>query len=339
VTLCHVKQHDCLRATEILHVQKHLDETLHINTKILESTRDATPMTTHAHLTGMISTDSDFVDFILPLHERLALYDATSPPDHQPKNDATDPAKAVPQGFVDAMSVRETVFVREQGGLLENELDFDDRRSFTWTAYASVPGHTKSAPEGGHPMRKQSTSTKLAIGTIRLIPPPNTTNHAVDNNRNKDDTLRSGTTIKSSIHDGYEPFLTLGRLAILSEFRKIGVSKLLIDSALTMAHDYPHIISEPPSSSLAEGLRAHLGLNLHMNTDWSGLVLIHAQIELQKFWTQYGFEVDEGMGIWEEEGVDHVAMWKRINLKKASKLTAPYSYTEEPKRFGVSVLG
>jgi predicted GNAT family N-acyltransferase len=289
----------------------------------------------------MLSTNSDFVDFILPLRERLTLYDASSSPSHQPKNDATDPAKGIPQGFIDAMSVREAVFVQEQGVPLENELDFDDRRCFTWTAYASVPGHIKPMPEGGHPMRKQSTSTKLAIGTIRLIPPPNATNQAFAKHRNMDGTPYSSEskTIRSSFHDGHEPFITLGRLAILPEFRKVGVSKLLIDSALTMAHDYPHIISEPPSSAHAEELHAHLGLNLDTNTEWKGLVLIHAQIGLQKFWARYGFEVDESMGIWDEEGMDHVAMWKRMDLKKASKATAPYSYTEEPRRFRGSVSG
>lgn len=85
-------------------------------------------MTTQADLAAMISTNSDFVDFILPLRERLTLYDKTSPPSHQPKNDATDPAKSIPQGFIDAMMVREEVFVKEQGIALENELDFDDRR-------------------------------------------------------------------------------------------------------------------------------------------------------------------------------------------------------------------
>jgi hypothetical protein len=32
-------------------------------------------------------------------------------------------------------------------------------------------------------------------------------------------------------------------------------------------------------------------------------------------------------------------MWKRINLKKTNKATAPYSYVEEPKRFRESVSG
>jgi predicted GNAT family N-acyltransferase len=304
---------DYLLPTKPTLLQKHLNIGL-TDTDSASSARDSTPTTTQADLAAMISTNSDFVDFILPLQERLALYDRTSPPSNQMKNDATDPAKAVPQGFIDAMSVRESVFVHEQGVPLENELDFDDRRCFTWTAYASVPGHTQPAPDSSHwhPMRKPSTSTKLAIGTIRLIPPPNTINHTFDKHRNMDGSPYSHPIPKSSIHDGRECFITLGRLAILKEFRGVGV---------------------------AEELNAHLGITLDTNTEWNGLVLIHAQIGLQKFWKRYGFEVDEAMGIWDEEGMDHVAMWKRLDLKKASKATAPYSYTEEPKRFRGSVSG
>ncbi|KAL1587680.1 hypothetical protein WHR41_03702 [Cladosporium halotolerans] len=299
--------------------------------------RESQPVGAGSDLDAMISTNSDFVDFILPLKERLALYDRTSPPSNQPKNDATDPAKSVPQGFIDAMSVREEVFVKEQGVVLENELDFDDRRCFTWTAYASVPGHMQPVSTNAlHPNRRQSTSTKLPIGTIRLVPPPNAALHHFDKHRHLDGTPYEG-TVKPSFHNGKEPFIKLGRLAILKEFRGVGVSKLLVDSALTMAHDYPHVISDPPSAATKEELRDAVGDILDMGTEWTGLVLIHAQIGLQKFWSRWGFEVDEGMGIWDEEGIDHVGMWKRMDLKTKSKETAPYSYTEEPKRFRGSV--
>lgn len=212
-------------------------------------------------------------------------------------------------------------------------------KSSTWTAYASVPGHVQPIPSnGGHPNRRQSTSTKLPIGTIRLVPPPNNATHNLTNHRHMNGQPYSGPP-RSLIHNGKEAFITLGRLAILKEFRKVGVSKLLIDSALTMAHDYPYVISEPPSASAKEELRDTLGEILDMNTDWNGLVLVHAQIGLQKFWARWGFELDEGLGVWDEEGIDHVAMWKRLDLKLASKATAPYSYTEEPKRFRGSVSG
>lgn len=138
---------------------------------------------------------------------------------------------------------------------------------------------------------------------------------------------------RSFIYNGREAFVKLGHLAILKEFRKVGVSKLLIDSALTVAHDYPYVIADPLSASFKEELRDTLGEILDMNTDWNVLVLIHSPLGLQKFWARRGVQLDEGLGIREEEGIDHVAMWKRLDLKAAAQATAPYSYTEEPKRF------
>ena len=45
---------------------------------------------------------------------------------------------SVPKAFLDAMSVREAVFVTEQGVPLANEFDADDARSCHWVVYASV---------------------------------------------------------------------------------------------------------------------------------------------------------------------------------------------------------
>jgi hypothetical protein len=57
-------------------------------------------------------------------------YDATLTHDKQPPH--------IPAGFIDSMSVREAVFVNEQGFPLEVELDKEDRRSCHWVIYASV---------------------------------------------------------------------------------------------------------------------------------------------------------------------------------------------------------
>ena len=136
---------------------------------------------------------SEFVDCTYPLGERLKLYDPTKPPSEQPKNDATDPARAVPQGFIDAMTVRHEVFVDEQGVPANNELDEDDARSFHGTAYASVPAK-QSSPEPGPQdekldnKRRKSASTKLPIGTIRLVPPPH---HAHPNGKWDTDVQKS----------------------------------------------------------------------------------------------------------------------------------------------------
>lgn len=110
-----------------------------------------------------VNTRSEFVDFIVPLRDRLKLYDPTRPPTDQPKNDATDEAKNIPQGFIDAMIVREQVFVKEQKVPLENEFDEDDARSYHWVAYASVPAKI-SSPETNaahQAARRVSHSTKI----------------------------------------------------------------------------------------------------------------------------------------------------------------------------------
>lgn len=53
--------------------------------------------------------------------------------------------------------------------------------------------------------------------------------------------------------------------------------------------------------------------------DFRGLICIHAQTGVQKVWRKYGFETDEGMGTWDEEGIEHVGMWKRVDVSNARR--------------------
>jgi len=48
---------------------------------------------------------------------------------------------------------------------------------------------------------------------------------------------------------------------------------------------------------------------------WQGLVLVHAQKMVQNMWERFGFKLDEDMGEWDEEGIQHVGLWKRIDIK------------------------
>jgi len=251
-----------------------------------------------------VSTRSEFIDFIVPLRERLKLYDPTKRPTDQSKNDAVDPARAIPQGFIDAMIVREQVFVEEQGVPLENELDADDPRSFHWTAYASVPvksnptspelkPHDGSSDSG---RRVSSSSTKMPIGTIRLVPPP----HDVHPNG------KSTTAVHTNPNESY---VKLGRLAVIKEFRKAGIAKLLIETVLAFARDHPYEVVPQLDPTMMEELK-HEGISM----DFQGLVLVHAQTGVQKVWKRYGFETDESMGVWDEEGIDHVGMWKKVDV-------------------------
>lgn len=250
-----------------------------------------------------VSSDSEFVDFITPLGNRMKLYDPTRLPTDQPQNDSMDTAKALPQGFIDAMIVREEVYVREQNVPLENELDEDDARSFHWVAYASVSAkssasqHRDEKTEKDDGRRKSSVSTKMPIGTIRLVPPP----HPPHPNG------KYGT----DVHDAKEAYAKLGRLAVVKEFRKAGISSLLINTALSFAKNHPYDLV-PHRDAAKTAILEETGQLV--GADFKGLVLVHSQTGVQKIWRKYGFETDESMGHWDEEGIDHVGMWKRVDV-------------------------
>lgn len=247
------------------------------------------------------STRSDFVDFIVPLWKRLELYDKTSKPDNQPKNDAADAAKNIPQGFIDAMDVRVQVFVEEQGVPLENELDDDDQKSFHWVAYASVPAKyssndSKPCDEKMESRRPSTgTSTKVPIGTIRMVPMPQP--------------VHPNGKWETAVQKSSEGYVKLGRLSVTKEFRKAGISNLLINTALQFAREHPDELLPSMDPSMLEHYKQK-----GMVLDYYGLVLVHAQKGVQKVWQKYGFETDESMGTWDEEGIEHVGMWKRVDL-------------------------
>lgn len=243
----------------------------------------------------------------------MKLYEPSKVPTDQPKNDAADSTRAIPQGFIDAMIVRHSVFVEEQGVPLENELDEDDKRSFHWTAYASVPikqrsPHMKPQDEKMDANRRSSTSTKMPIGTIRLVPPPHS---AHPHGKHHTD-----------VHKDNEAYVKLGRLAVIKEFRKAGISKLLIETALTFCREHPYELVPSIEATVMEQLN-HDGVNL----DFKGLILVHAQTGVQKVWKRYGFETDESMGEWDEEGIDHVGMWKRVDVTAGRRSSRPWLHS------------
>lgn len=252
-----------------------------------------------------MSSRSDFVDFITPLRERLKYYDPSRPPIDQPKNDAADPARAVPQGFIDAMIVREAVFVKEQGVALVDELDDADPICFHWVAYASIP--TKARNKANSPNllprdekmeTNKSASTKIPIGTIRLVPGPYKSPHP-------------NGKWETDIHKNNELYVKLGRLAVIKEFRKAGIAKLLIDTALKFIREHPYDVQD------REGNDSHKIDSLGL--DFRGLVLVHSQTGAQKVWKRHGFETDDSMGTWIEECIEHVGMWRRVDVREARR--------------------
>jgi predicted GNAT family N-acyltransferase len=47
---------------------------------------------------------------------------------------------------------------------------------------------------------------------------------------------------------------------------------------------------------------------------WKGMVLVHAQVSVEKMWAKMGFVTDDKLGRWDEEAIEHLGMWRRLEL-------------------------
>jgi predicted GNAT family N-acyltransferase len=292
-----------------------------------------------------------FISLLEPC--RLAGYDRTLPHDKQPSSH-------IPSIFKDAMSVRETVFVKEQGVPLEYEYDADDARSCHWVSYASVKMTT--VPEERDPATnalirpRRSETRTLPIGTLRIVPfphPPHPPDGAryVDNvlqppaedGAKNDENSRPGSTTAAAeqqkprsralstvdeqrhtsampfgvdrvteFHDGKEPYIKLGRVAVIPEFRGHRIAVQLWDAVRKWLLENPTYFNP---SVMELGLdRLKIG-TLDDIPKWNGLVCVHAQEAVIKIYEQWGFRVDKEMGRWYEEDIPHVGMFLRLEMK------------------------
>ncbi|PFH59641.1 hypothetical protein XA68_12077 [Ophiocordyceps unilateralis] len=221
---------------------------------------------------------------------------------------------SVPTLFVDAMDVRQRVFVQEQKVPVENEFDADDSRSCHWVVYSRFDHHK----HGGQEM--------LPVGTIRLVPFPHEPHPEVNGRywngvlEGPEETsaqvqMASGSPKvdrSTSFHDGKEPYVKLGRLAVVREFRGKGLAGLLVGSALRWIMANPSFFDSTLSLQRADGLAEARPLDA---PKWNGLVCAHAQQQAAGAWTKWGFQVDEVMGNWWEEGIPHVGMFQRLQME------------------------
>ncbi|KAJ3505263.1 hypothetical protein NM208_g16215 [Fusarium decemcellulare] len=238
----------------------------------------------------------------------------------------------IPQTFVDAMEVREQVFVEEQKVPAENEFDTDDPRSCHWVVYASVnkTEELEVRDEEGnviHPRRSSTRSTP--IGNIRLVPFPHPPHPREGgkywggvlegkNGQESENTSTSPTTTKAfiadratSFHDGREPYVKLGRLAVIKEFRGHRLAGLLVNTVIAWLKANPSFFDPSIKGIGLEQLGASTEKDI---PQWGGLVCVHAQKDVVGVWEKWGFKVDKGMGTWEEEGIPHVGMFQRLEI-------------------------
>lgn len=263
---------------------------------------------------------TEFLSMLPPSGDALKEWDNKKPYNQQPAS--------TPQVFRDAMSVREAVY-GEQGVPLEAEFDEDDARSWHWVVYASVAPASNSPPSsnlnspttGGtaeEARRSSATAQRLPVGTIRLVPPPHGPNKYKDGDKHPD--------ADPPAHIGKhptEPYVKLGRLAILGPYRALGLSKLLINTALEYAAKHPDTIRPPPPPTTME-LANQLGKAVEKAVVWNGLVMVHAQVSVARLWQKHGFEEElrnekgeveiSKEEHWVEEGIEHLGMWRRLKV-------------------------
>ncbi|KAI1781194.1 hypothetical protein F4818DRAFT_398308 [Hypoxylon cercidicola] len=291
---------------------------------------------------------------------RLDGYDPSKPHDQQPAH--------IPPVFLDAMAVREAVFVGEQGTPLDCEYDNDDSRSCHWVMYASVNMTTAAEqrdPSTGAVLRPRRSETRsMPIGTMRVVPfphpphPPPGARYvgnvlqddddddqpAAEKNgggssssssatatpavlpRRRSKTLTSvdeerqasalpyGHDKPTTYHDGKEPYVKLGRVAVVSEFRGHHIAGQMWRAARKWLEDHPTFFNPSVTEMGMDQLKVGAASEI---PKWNGLICCHAQEGVVKIYEKWGFKVDEGMGKWFEEGIPHVGMFQRLRIKAA----------------------
>ena len=114
------------------------------------------------------------------------------------------------------------------------------------------------------------------VSTIRIVPPPH------------------GAHPNGFVDPEEKPYVKLTRVATVREARGKGISKRLIEEALAWLGENPG----------------------EVGNGWDGLVLTHAQSVIERMYAKMGFVTDEKLGRWDEEGIEHLGMWRKIEVKR-----------------------
>jgi GNAT superfamily N-acetyltransferase len=224
---------------------------------------------------------------------------------------------SIPQTFLDSASIREAVFVREQGLVpLEHHVNAEDGRAYHFVAYFT-PGD-------------ESLGAKIPVGTLRVLPPPHHPHpepwsiiitpkagripalkaEEIFGEKMAEEIRKGQQRMrKTSWHDGTEGWLQVARASVLKEWRGKGVADLLVAEVVRWAGEeyVPNEQLEDKAGSNNTGM-------------WKGLLMCNAREEARRMWERNGFREDVGMGRWIEVGVELFGMARRVSIVSSSIL-------------------
>ncbi|RAL16972.1 GNAT family N-acetyltransferase [Aspergillus homomorphus CBS 101889] len=237
-----------------------------------------------------------------PTHEtqKYTLPTPTTP------NPPTNPAI-----LTDALHIRQKVFIDEQHCSAEEEVDADEGRSWHWVVYYSPAGCACSLTEGGVDggVSTNGTTTRVPVATVRLVPPPNVHHNFLPHGEGE-----GGDGGHGGEDEGQEPYIKLTRVAVLPEFRGYGLGRAVVEMALEWAArnaaEIDAVAADFQSRGGEGGTRGQ-----EKPTRWQGLVLVHAQTQVEKMYMRCGFVTDETMGRWHENEIEHLGMWRRLETE------------------------
>lgn len=112
------------------------------------------------------------------------------------------------------------------------------------------------------------------VACIRLVPPPHAPHH------------------NGVVDENEQPYIKITRMAVMRVARGAGLARQMCDEALGWAAKNPDVIGN----------------------GWKGLVLVHAQVSVEKVWQRLGFKTDPRLGQWDEEGIQHIGMWRQLDM-------------------------
>ncbi|KAI9372618.1 acyl-CoA N-acyltransferase [Aspergillus egyptiacus] len=251
----------------------------------------------------------------------LVTFTTTLIPPPGPSATITVPTRTIPApttnppALNDAFAVRLEVFVDEQKCPPEIEIDEDDARCWHWVIYNTTPATPAPSTE------------KVPIAVVRLVPPPHPPHgdfiaaHGEEALAQAQSAGPSGDTLNANGADtgagpgwdlSHEPYIKFGRVAVVQPYRGFGLGRRLMETAMEWAAGNAAAINR----AFVEAVERDVGPDAARSLpEWKGLALVHGQVQVEKMYERLGFVTDQSLGRWIEDGIEHVGMWKRLDVK------------------------